>query len=112
MRRKRRLRRRAQDDGRAIVAGQLIKDRDARAKQLQWQGLRLIEDDDTPCDVVQLPALAGSVREQALEKLYSGRDDDRRVPVLRRKTQPLAGLQTTPAARAPVQLPPGLVPRK
>ncbi len=41
---------------------------------------------------MKLPALPGPVGKQAFEKLYSRRDDDRRIPVFGRQACPLTGL--------------------
>ena len=50
--------------------------------QFGRQRLTLVEHDHAAGNVVELAAPAGLVREQALEKLHVGGDDDRHVPVL------------------------------
>ncbi len=70
------LRGRAQDDGAAVVFGQLAQHPDGRDEQRARQGLRLVEYDDAFRDVVQLPAARGSRREKALEELHIGGEDD------------------------------------
>ena len=55
---------------------------DSGCERANPQRLSLVEDDDAPGEPVQLAATTRAVREQALEELYRGRDDHRRVPVL------------------------------
>ena len=67
-------------DAGAPVAGQLVEGRDAGAQELQRQCLRFVKNDDAVGDVVQFAAARRTVREQALEELHRGGDDDRGVP--------------------------------
>ncbi|MCR6700788.1 MAG: hypothetical protein NVV68_06425 [Dokdonella sp.] len=83
----------AQHGADAIVARQLLQQLHARAQQMQRQGLRLVQDHHAARDVVQLPALRGPIREQALEELHSRGNDDGRIPVLHRQPALLFRLQ-------------------
>nr|WP_284540040.1 hypothetical protein [Pleomorphomonas sp. T1.2MG-36] len=83
----RRLRRRAEHHGCAVVVGQFLDGPHDRDQERSRQRLRLVEHDHRTGDVVQFATARRSVREQALEQLHVGGDDDRRVPVLARKLQ-------------------------
>ena len=67
---------------------QLADGRDARHQERHRDRLRLIEDDDAVCDVVQFSAFRCFRRVQRFKKLYRRRHDHRRIPVF--AGQPLA----------------------
>ena len=71
----------AQDRCDAIILHQLTNGGDAGVKVADREGLRLVEDDNTVGDVVQLAAAGGKVTVERFKKLHCGGDDDRRIPV-------------------------------
>src|SRR3546814_7473376 len=70
LRPQRRLRRRAQNDARAIVARQFVDRCHAGTQQGHRDRLRLVEDDDASGQIMQLARLAGARGEQAFKELH------------------------------------------
>src|SRR3989442_383548 len=76
------LRRCAKYDRGAEVASELPEHAAGRGNQSRRKSLAFVKNNDAASDVVQLPAAAGSVAEQAFEKLHVGGDDDGGIPIL------------------------------
>ena len=88
-RRNRWLRRCTKDGGRMVKLYQLRDRGKTRQQIINRDGLRLVEDHNTACDVMQLPAAAGAIGIERLKKLHCRCDDDRRVPVFARQKFPV-----------------------
>src|SRR5208337_2092447 len=76
---------RAEHDGRPVVVDELPEGGQGRREQRNRQGLGLVEDDHALRQTVQLSAPGSPAREERLEELNVGRDDERRVKVLCRE---------------------------
>ena len=69
------------DSGTAVILDELGDRKDAGAQVFPRQHLRLVEDDDTARDIVELAAAGGFVCEEGFKKLDVGGDDNGFVPI-------------------------------
>src|SRR3989442_14074404 len=65
----------------AVMCDHLAQDIENCCQQMCRQHLYFVQNDDTPCDVMQLSASASSMCHQAFKKLYSGGHDQASIPV-------------------------------
>ncbi|GAB4316446.1 MAG: hypothetical protein Kow0074_04360 [Candidatus Zixiibacteriota bacterium] len=71
----------AENNGTSVRCREFLQYLQAREQDMGWQCLYLIENHNTVGNVVKLTAAAGFIREQRLEELNVGRNDNWCIPV-------------------------------